>query len=152
MIEQTNGAVCTIGDSNTTMKTYRLSADQWTTVTGAFSTAQTDYQTKMANIDGVGATTLITIGGTAPDDGLDYMDQMNCSSSENNVFECKGWQPDHSNDGASAGYPRFGLKETIYAGIIDESLSTAAVFEEIILTNAVSLAAAGAAAMTLLSF
>ena len=81
------------------------------------------------------------------------MDQYHCEALRDNEFVCTAYQPDYKNDNESDGYPRFGTVDfTIQAGLIDVSLTSAVAWDQIMLKNAVTLAAVGVAATAMLAF
>lgn len=96
MVEDTNGAVCTLDNSadGTVMTTHRLSKSEWDAAVAAFSTNQASINTAITGTAGNLST--ITVGNDTIDpdgDGtfakaLDYMDALNCANDPNNHFLC----------------------------------------------------------------
>lgn len=88
--------------------------------------------------------------------GTNYMDALNCAVTTANVYwkyTCVGWQVDWDPRPTDR-YPRFGLNEKLWAGAIDSTLTTEAVWTEVKLNGAFSSIVAGlaGAAAMLMSF
>ena len=150
----TNGALAFQAiTTNAAAQTLRINAADFTSVFVSASLS-TDQATTYNGVGTIMADSIVASG--SPSGAMEYMDYAKCTTATG-VHTCHLYQPDWraNTDGSlntSDGYPRLGLDETgIQVGYLDGGKTALAVFEDITLEGAMTLAA-GCATMILTAF